>query len=221
VKAEELARDFYKYNPENYYLGLQCAKVLEMNNKNSECVSLLQNIRVLPNEGATEGRTIWRNANLGQALDFMKVKNYKKALGNIEKARQWPFNLGVGRPYEVDERIEDFIAMECYKKQNDKTSAEKMKNRIVRESAQQDLLFDANDFLTAWLLKESGNKPAGDQLMNMMQSKNPSSKMVKWCNDLYSGNLEQASIIEKEVEPNDRTFQILRRIKNEILIQKQ
>jgi len=57
--------------------------------------------------------------------------------------------------------------------------------------------------------------------MNMMQSKNPSSKVVQWCNAVYSGNLEQASIIEKEVEPNDRTFQILRRINDEILIQKQ
>jgi hypothetical protein len=120
----------------------------------------------------------------------------------------------------VDERIEDFIAMECNKKLNDKTSAEKMKNRIIGESAQQDLLIDANDFLTAWLLKESGNKPAGDKLMNMMQTKNPSSKVVQWCNAVYSGNLEQAGMIEKEVELNDRTFQIMRRINNELINQK-
>jgi hypothetical protein len=77
-------------------------------------------------------------------------------------------------------------------------------------------VWEGNDFLTAWLLKESGNKPAGDHLMKMMQSKNPSSKVVQWCNAVYSGNLEQTGIIEKEVEPNDRTFQIMRRIKNEL-----
>jgi tetratricopeptide (TPR) repeat protein len=217
VKAEELARDFYKQNPENYYLGLQFAKVLEMNKKYSECVSLLQNIRVLPNEGATEGRTIWRNANLGLSLDFLKVKNFKKALGSIEKARQWPFNLGVGRPYKVDERIEDFIAMECYKKQKNKLSAEETQNRITSESAQKDELYNANDFLTAWLLKEAGNKPEGDLLINKMLAQNPSSKSIEWCNAVYSGNLEHARIIEKDADQNDRTFQIIRRINDELI----
>jgi tetratricopeptide (TPR) repeat protein len=216
-KAEELARDIYRKNPENYYLGLQNAKVLEMNGKYSECVSLLQNIKVLPNEGATEGRTIWRNANIGQTLDFIKAKNYRKALGNIEKARQWPGNLGVGRPYEVDERIEDFIAMECYKKLKDKTSAEKMQHKITGEPVLQNSLFDANNFLTAWLLKETGSKPEGDQLINKMLSKNPSSKVIQWCDAVYSGKSEQAKAIEKDVDPNDRTFQILCRINDELL----
>jgi tetratricopeptide (TPR) repeat protein len=132
VKSEDLSRDFYRRFPENYTLGLHYAKVLEMNEKNAECVNLLQKINVLPNEGATEGRRIWRNANIGMALDFMKEKNHKKALQSIEKARQWPENLGVGKPYDVDERIEDFIAMECYKKLKDKSSAGKMQLKNYR-----------------------------------------------------------------------------------------
>ncbi|HSO88412.1 MAG TPA: DUF5107 domain-containing protein [Draconibacterium sp.] len=218
LKAEELVRDFYMNNPENYYLGLQFAKVLEMNGKYSECVSLLQNIKVLPNEGATEGRTIWRNANIGQTLDLMKAKNYRKALVSIDKARQWPGNLGVGRPYEVDERIEDFIAMECYKKLKDKTSAEKMQHKITKESILQNSQFDVNDFLTAWLLKETGNKSEGDQLIDRMLTQNPSSKVIQWCDFVYSGKSEQARTIEKEADPIDRTFQIMRRINNELII---
>jgi len=78
IKAEELARDFYRKNPGNYILGLHCAKVLEMNQKYLDCVNLLQKIKVLPNEGATDGRTVWRNANIGNALDFMKAEKYSK-----------------------------------------------------------------------------------------------------------------------------------------------
>jgi tetratricopeptide (TPR) repeat protein len=216
VKSEELSRDFYKKYPENYTLGLHYAKVLEMNEKNAECVNLLQKINVLPNEGATEGRRIWRNANIGMALDFMKEKNYKKALQSIEKARQWPENLGVGKPYDVDERIEDFIAMECYKKLKDKSSAGKMQLKITGNSVHQDLSFDSTDLLKAWLLKESGNKSGGDQVINMMQSKNPASKIVQWCSAVYSGLTEQAGVIEKEIDTKDRTFHILKRINNEI-----
>jgi tetratricopeptide (TPR) repeat protein len=216
VKSEELSRDFYKKYPENYTLGLHYAKVLEMNEKNSECVNMLQKINVLPNEGATEGRRIWRNANIGMALDFMKEKNYKKALQSIEKARQWPENLGVGKPYDVDERIEDFIAMECYKKLKDKSSAGKMQLKITGNPVNQDLSFDSTDLLKAWLLKESGNKSGGDQVINMMQSKNPASKIVQWCSAVYSGLTEQAGVIEKEIDHKDRTFHILKRINNEI-----
>jgi hypothetical protein len=216
-RAEELSRDFYRKNPENYSLGLQYAKMLEMSGKYSECVSLLQNINVLPSEGATEGRTIWRNANIGLALDYLKTKNYRKVMGSIDKARLWPANLGVGRPYEVDERIEDFIAMECYKKQKDKTSVEKMQNKIMGESVRQSLLYDVTDFLTAWLLKETGGKTEGDQVISKMLSKDPSSKVIQWCNAVYSGRLEQAKAIEKEVEKNDRIFQIMRRINDELL----
>jgi len=78
-------------------------------------------------------------------------------------------------------------------------------------------LYSANDFLTAWLLKETGNKPEGDQLINKMLAQNPSSKSMEWCSAVYSGNLEQARLIEKDADQNDRTFQIMRRINDELL----
>ncbi len=220
LKAEELARNFYGKNPQNYYLGLHYAKVLELNKNYSACVSLLQKIQVLPNEGATEGRTIWRNANIGNALDWMKTKKYRKALESIGLARQWPANLGMGKPYLVDERLEDFIALQCYKKLKDNRSAGEMKNKITGKSGQKNLSFDTNDFLTAWVLKETGNKPEGDQVMNGLLTKSPSSKSVQWCNAVYSGDLELAKTIGKEVDGNDQTFLFLNRLFNEKIVQK-
>jgi tetratricopeptide (TPR) repeat protein len=44
VKSEELSRDFYKKYPENYTLGLHYAKVLEMNEKNAECVNCFRKL---------------------------------------------------------------------------------------------------------------------------------------------------------------------------------
>ena len=101
TKAVELVRNFYGKNPQNYYLGLHYAKLLEQGKKYSACVDLLQKMKVLPNEGATEGRTIWRNANIGSALDLLNAKKYKRALESIVLAKQWPENLGVGKPYQV------------------------------------------------------------------------------------------------------------------------
>ena len=216
-KAEELALKFYDKNPQNYYLGLHYAKLLEMDKKYSACIRLLQNIRVLPNEGATDGRTIWRNANISNGLDLMKTGKYQKALESIAKARQWPENLGVGRPYLVDERLEDFIALQCYLKLKDKPFAISMRDKIAGKDGKQNLSFGINDFLKAWLLKEAGNKPDGDQLMNDLLTKNPDSKSIQWCNALYNGDFKKADHIATEVDGKDQNFLFLHRIFNEVL----
>lgn len=214
TKAEELAQNFYKGNPQNYYLGLRYAKVLELNKNYTKCVSLLQNIQVLPNEGSIEGRIIWRNANIGNSLDLMKSQKYRKALESIALARQWPTNLGVGKPYQADERLEDFIALQCYKKLKDEKSVGKMQDKIVSNTEQQDLSSDVNDFLTAWLLRETGGKAKADRIMNGLLEKNPSSKSIQWYNAVYSGDLEQAKTIVKEVEIDDQDFLFIKRIFN-------
>lgn len=214
-KAEELARNFYEKFPQNYYLGLQYAKVLEINKSYSACTSLLKKIRVLPNEGANEGRTIWRNANIGNALDHMKSKKYQKALENIALAREWPANLGVGKPYEVDERLEDFIALRCFKKLNDNRSAEKLQDKIAGNTGQQELTLNPNDFLTAWLLKNAGNISKADHIMKELLEKNPLSKQIKWCNAVYSNDTELAKTIEREVDNTDLVFLFFIRIFNE------
>ena len=216
-KAEELAHNYYAKNPQNYYLGLHYANMLEMNRKFAACINLLQNIRVLPNEGATASRTVWKNANLGNALDLMKIGKYRKALECVAKARQWPSNLGVGRPYDVDERMEDFIALQCHKNLNDKRSAAELQEKFTNPKALKDFPQNANDFLTALVLKESGNKPAGDKIMQELGEKYPSSESIQWYTAVYTGSGAKAEPGSKEPDRKDQTTLFMERIVKEIL----
>ena len=131
-KAEELAKKYYLKYPQNFILELQYTKTLELNKNFETCISLLKNIQLLPSEGASEGHTIWRKANIELAQESMKAGKYRKALENIALARQWPANLGIGKPYIVDERNEDSMALECYKKLNDEKSIKMMQDKINR-----------------------------------------------------------------------------------------
>lgn len=212
LKAEELARNFYAKNPQNYYLGLHYAKMMELNKNYPACVNLLQKINVLPNEGATEGRTVWKNANIGNALVLMKTRKYRKALESIDRSKEWPANLGVGKPYQVDERLEDFIGLQCYKKLKDSKSAGKIQDQIIGQTEQVNILSGTSDFLTAWVLREAGNKSKADQIMNELIAKNPSSKPIQWCNAVYFNDLEQAKTIAKEIVGDDQNFLFLSRI---------
>jgi tetratricopeptide (TPR) repeat protein len=213
-KAEELAQNFYVKFPQNYYLGLHYAKVMEINKEYSVCINLLKKILVLPNEGATEGRTIWRNANIGNALYQMKSRNYRKALENIDLSREWPVNLGVGKPYLVDERLQDYMALQCLKKLKDTKAVVKMQDKITGDARQQNLSYDAVDLLTALVLKDMGNNSKADEIIKEMLNKSPLSKLILWCNAIYSENPEQAENIAREVDSSDRTFIFLSNLFN-------
>jgi hypothetical protein len=131
-KAEELAKNYYLKYPENFNLGLQYARMLELDKKYAACISLLKNIQLLPGESASKGSgpTPWRRANVELAKDLMKAGKYRKALENIDMARQWPANFRVGKPYFVNERTEDSLALECYKKLKDEKSIRMMQDKM-------------------------------------------------------------------------------------------
>src|SRR5690606_29798870 len=78
-----------------------------------ESLAIMKQLRILPREGNAEGRSLWRAANLQAALNAMGGKDWQRALEHIGAAREWPENLGSGKPYAVDERLEDFMELIC------------------------------------------------------------------------------------------------------------
>jgi tetratricopeptide (TPR) repeat protein len=115
-KALDVLRPYQKALPDNYYIGLLYAKTLILNEKYAEGIAFMKNLNVLPNEGASEGRILWKEMNLMQAVTHIKNKKYADALKNITDARDWLNNLGVGKPYQsdIDERLEDYLEAVCH-----------------------------------------------------------------------------------------------------------
>jgi len=55
---------------------------------------------------------------------WLEKKKYDKVLSLIRLSREWPENLGVGKPYDPDERIQDYVeafALEQQEKQRKQT----------------------------------------------------------------------------------------------------
>ncbi len=129
-KAVDLAKTCYMKYPKNFVLGMQYANTLEQNKNYQECISVLKVTQLLPAEGASQGRTLWRKVNDEYARDLMTAGKYKQALVYIGMAREWPENLGSGKPYQVNELIEDNLALECYRKLNDQKSVRMMEEEI-------------------------------------------------------------------------------------------
>jgi tetratricopeptide (TPR) repeat protein len=105
--------------------GMLHAKSLIQTGAASEAVEFLEEYEVLPFEGAREGRQVYYEACILAALSAFQEANYSKAVEFGKKASLWPRNLGVGKPYEVDERLEHWILSRVYGEMGDEMKRRK------------------------------------------------------------------------------------------------
>jgi hypothetical protein len=93
----------------------------------------------------------------------LQKRNNKKALSYISAAKQWPENLGVGKPYDsdIDERLEDWFAYENYTKMRNEVDANLMLNKILSFRPQKTIYINtfssANNLVTAWAMQSTGS----------------------------------------------------------------
>ena len=200
VNALTIADIYYKQFPENYLLGMLYARALLANKDYNSTNKILQTIKILPNEGATDGRQLYKEVQLMLAMEEMEKKNYNEALKYIIAARQWPENLGVGKPYEsdIDERLEDWLAYQNYIKLNNGQAAQQMLNKILSFNLTNNggnLSPSSNNLISAWAMQKSGKAEEGEKLLQDWNNKSPNNQLAQWAMKMYKG--EQFSLSEE------------------------
>jgi hypothetical protein len=156
---------------------------------------------VLPNEGATAGYNLWRESNLKVAMDAYASKSYKKALKFIGQSRTWPENLGVGKPYDIDERFPDFLSSLCYKAMGNKKKAAELDNAVIVFTQTKNYKpAGSADLLSAWLLRKNGDEAKSAGIIETQKKLTPAEKNTRWVDAMYSGDKNRATAISKEEE---------------------
>lgn len=197
-KVTEVGKKYTKLYPKNYYIGLKYANGLCETGQYAACVSLLKKMEVLPNEGSYAGRAVYRAANLYQAMDLIGKRKYASALKSIEASKEWPENLGVGKPYDdqIDSRLEDYLEAKVYDGQGQKEKAKACFNRVaaVKTSPK---YFESARLLTALALREVGKQTEADAMVASWAKDFPDSKPAQWCAAIYKGDTTKASELLK------------------------
>ncbi len=98
--ATETAEKYFKLYHDKYEIGLKYANALCESGEYEMCLKVLNQFKVMPNEGARTGHVIYRKANLKQACKLLKEKKYSGAIKAVENSKIWNEDLGVGKPYE-------------------------------------------------------------------------------------------------------------------------
>lgn len=113
--AYDLSKKAYKQFSGNYNIGLAHAKALLNTGRFKETLKVLENIQVLPYEHASESREIYERAHLAVARTYLEQRNNSRAISILKKSKEWPENIGVGKPYSPDERNQDYLLALAFK----------------------------------------------------------------------------------------------------------
>lgn len=102
TEALKVIAPFYKAHPKQYIMGMLYARTLLFNNQYEAADKLLTGLQIIPFEGSTQGHELYRQAKLMQAIEAIEKNQNQKAIALVNQAKEWPENLGAGKPYDAD-----------------------------------------------------------------------------------------------------------------------
>jgi len=185
AEAMARARQLYRQFPDDFRVGMLLARSYLFNKQYKSAADLLEQITVFPSEGATDGRQLYREAWLMQAIQQLQAKNYKPVLNSLNRAKSWPENLGAGRPYEedIDYRLDNFLEGIYYERTKSANKANDQWQEVIAYKSSRNNL---NTLVTALALRKVNRTEEGKGLLSDWLKKEPDNKLARWCNELFN-----------------------------------
>jgi hypothetical protein len=182
--------------PDNYVIEMLHAGALLESANYLAAIELLKGVHVLPYEGASLGRKLWEEANLAGAKDFMTKGDYNKSIQLLQASQEWPENLGVGIPYNPDQRLSDYLLYKCYSSLKDEKLAAKYKENIKNYQVDIEGRPDLNDLLN---LKLADSEDARAQFLQK-RDQSDTGVVSNYIQAFAAGDKDKMDKIEKEHE---------------------
>jgi tetratricopeptide (TPR) repeat protein len=95
--------------PGDFNLDLLHVQSLIQLGRAREAIDVLNATHVLPSENARTSHRLYEQAHTMAALDAIESGAYDEARRNLRAALEWPEHLGQGRPYDPDERLQQYL----------------------------------------------------------------------------------------------------------------
>lgn len=173
--------------PTNSQIQFNHAKCLLANNLYQDCFNVLEKTVILPYEGSQSGRVLYRQAAVMQSLQFYQENKYNEALSMIEKARIWPENLGVGKPNNPDQRIEDFLEAEYLLKSDNKDKVKELYDSIISYTQSRNR-FSSSDLLYLIVLKRLSMNKEINEFLTKWDNQGTNKNMLNWIRQTLNSN---------------------------------
>lgn len=209
--ALNVSTEYSKRFPNDFRIKMLHAKTLLMNDQYKGTIDVLNKTTILPYEGATDGRRLYREAWLMQAVDQIKSGNTKAALSSLDKAKLWPENLGAGKPYDdnIDLRLENYLEGLALEKGKQKKKAHE-KFAAIGNAEHAGRRHQITDLITALALKKLNRADEGEKLLKAWLEDQPKNETAQWAYAVYNGKSPTV-----EIEGND-SYRIIKKMVDEV-----
>jgi hypothetical protein len=141
-------------------------------------------------------------------MDHIKNKKYGDAIKMIEKSKEWPEKLGVGKPYEVDIRIQDYLSVYCLEKMKKAGETSGLKKSIV-DFTNEHKYPSFSNILAVETLETQGDKSGAEAMVKQMEGSD--NKVQKWVVATAKNDQTEVSNLEKEFVGN-ASFLVIKKV---------
>ncbi len=172
LAAQKIIQKTYKQDPNNYFAGMLLAQTMNQLKQYDNSIKLLKELMILPYEHATEGRKIYTNAYVGSALNYLSKNQISQAQSRLETALLWPEHLGVGKPFDPEERWERFLLAHIHHNKGNQTEAESELKSIANFSQAQLFRSSKNHLLGIYALKQTQGEKEVKQFIEQLLASN-------------------------------------------------
>ena len=123
-----------------------------------------------------------------------------KALVYAENAYQWPEKLGVGKPYSVDETVEDFVKAMILDKMGRKKEAEVLYHKLTDNA---DITRGATsvNYLTVLAMSRLGLKAEAEKYFNSWIEQSRNKTMTEWAKLMNTNQKDKAAALIRPDAP--------------------
>jgi tetratricopeptide (TPR) repeat protein len=201
AKALAISTKATKLFKDDYTIRFQYAKALLNAGKYPQSIAVLKALDILPFEGSAEGHVVYEEAMLSQALVWLEKKKYDKALTLIRLSREWPENLGVGKPYDPDERIQDYLEAFVLGQTGKTAEANMLRRKVADYSKSMNAGSPLNNVFTYLVLKEEGKVEAADRYLAELKSMSEGNSAIQW---VISISEHGRSVVKTQETGSDR-----------------
>jgi tetratricopeptide (TPR) repeat protein len=196
--AYQIARSGATAFPSSYIAFFDLSRTSLFNGQARACVEILDTLTVLPFEGASYSRDLYRKACIVSASEMMRSGKFQDAVAYLGKAKTWPERLGVGKPYEVDTRFEDFLEAQCRERLGDRTGAKRLKDYVLTFTQKHARDGSMNRLFAALLMRSQGLADEAKELIGDWR-KADASDAARWLAGVFDRSATQVAAAEKKL----------------------
>jgi tetratricopeptide (TPR) repeat protein len=188
--ALNIIQKTYKQDRDNYFAGMLLAQTLNQLKDYDKAIRLLKDLRILPYEHATEGRKIYTDAYVGSALQSIMKGNHTQASQRLNTALLWPEHLGVGKPFDPEERWERFLLAYLEHKNQQTEKVQKSLEEIAKFSKKQLFKPSKNHLLGIYAIAVTeGERDTQQFVSQLLASKHGATPETQNLVEFYYANL--------------------------------